>query len=160
MTVFGRKLSEYVAFQKGILIAVAVVGVLKLALSLAGVSDAATRWVSLTALSIAATIYYGVAVHTKGFGSYKQLLPLMVIQSMVANAIVIVGILISAMTGRANIFTADEYGGDSPLALHIGGHVVGGMIVGPLIAWLIASIVMFVTKKVAKAPGPAPAAAA
>lgn len=159
MTVFGRKLSEYVAFQKGILIAVALVGVLKLALSLAGVSDAATRWVSMTALSIAAPIYYGVAVHTKGFGSYKQLLPLIVIQSAVASAIIIVGILVSAMTGRANIFTADEYGGTTPPALHIGAHVVGGMIVGPLIGWLIASIVMFVTKRVTKAPGPTPAAA-
>ena len=159
MTVFGRTLSEYVAFQKGILIAVAVVGVLKLALSLAGVPDSATRWVSMTALSVLAALYYGVAVHTKGFGSYRQLLPLLVVQSAVAHGIVIAGILISAMTGRANIFTADEYGGNTPAALHIGAHVVGGVIVGPLIAWLVASIVMFVAKRVTRAPRPTPAAA-
>src|SRR5688572_16421402 len=76
MTVFGRKPSEYVAFQRGFLIATAVVGVLRLALSVAGVSDSATRWISMTAIGVAATLYYGVAVHTRGFGSYKQLLPL------------------------------------------------------------------------------------
>jgi hypothetical protein len=152
MVVFGKKLSEYVAFQRLILVAVVVVGILKLALSLAGVSDAATRWVSLTGLAILATVYYGIAVHTKGFGSYRQLLPLLVIQSVVANAIVIVGILISAATGHANIFTAPEYGGTTNVGLHIGGHVIGGMVVGPLMAWAVASLVMWVTKKVTPAP--------
>jgi len=159
MTVFGCKVSEYAAFQKAILIASEVVGVLKLGLSLAGVADSATKWLSITALTLAASLYYGVVVHTKGFGSYKQLLPLNVIQDALANAIVIVGILISAATGKANIFTANEYGGDSPLALHLGGHLLFGMVVGPLIGWLVGSIVMFVTKKVTKAPGTAPAAA-
>jgi hypothetical protein len=157
MTVFGKKLSEYVAFQKVVLAVVVAVGVLKLALSLAGVSDASTRWVSLTVVALVATIYYGIAVHTKGFGSYRQLLPLMVIQGVVANSIVIVGILISAATGTANIFTADEYGGTTSVPLHIAGHVIGGMVVGPLIGWAIGSLVMLVTKKVKPAATPAAA---
>ena len=148
MTIFGKKLSEYVAFQKAILIVVVVVGLLRLGLSLAGVSDAATRWLSLTVVGIAATIYYGIAVHTKGFGTYRHLLPLLVIQGVVANLLVIVGILISAGTGRPNIFTANEYGGTSSVPFHVGGHVVGGMVIGPLIAWAISSLVMLITKKV------------
>lgn len=152
MTVFGKKLSEYVAFQKVFLIVTAVVGILRLVLSLAGVSDSATRWLSMTAVAIAATIYYGITVHTTGFGSYRQLLPLMVIQSVVAQLIAIVGIVISAATGKANIFTANEYGGTLNPALHIGGHVVGGMIVGPLIGWAVGSLVMLITKKVKPAP--------
>ena len=155
MTVFGKKLSEYVAFQKVILAAVVAVGVLKLALSLAGVSDAATRWVSLTAVALVSVFYYGIAVHTKGFGSYRHLLPLMVIQGVVANSIVIVGILISAATGKANIFTADEYGGMGNVPLHVGGHVIGGMVVGPLIGWAISSLVMLVAKKVRPTPSAA-----
>ena len=110
MTVFGKKLSEYIAFQKVVLMVVAVVGILRLA-SLAGVSDGATRWLSMTVVAFAATIYYGIAVHTKGFGTYRHLLPLLTIQGVVANLIAIVGILISAATGRPNIFTANEYGG-------------------------------------------------
>ena len=159
MTVFGKKLSEYVAFQKVVLLVVVVVGLLRLGLSLAGVADSTTKWLSMTAVAIAATVYYGIVVHTKGFGSYRQLLPLLVIQAVVANLIVIVGILISAATGKPNITTAPEYGGTTNPALHIAGHVVGGMIVGPLIGWAVASLVMLITKKVKPAPTRSAAAA-
>lgn len=152
MTVFGKKLSEYIAFQKIVLLVIAAVGILRLALSLAGVPDATTKWLSMTAVALAAVFYYGITVHTKGFGSYRHLLPLLVIQGVVANLIVIAGILISAATGRPNIFTAPEYGGANSPAFHIGGHVIAGMIVGPLIGWAIASLVMLITKKVKPTP--------
>jgi hypothetical protein len=148
VTIFGKTFSQYVAFQKIFLIVIAVVGLLRLALSLAGVSDDATRWLSMTVVALAATIYYGIAVHTKGFGSYRQLLPLLVTQGVVANLIAIVGILISAGTGRPNIFTANEYGGTLSVPFHVGGHVIFGMGVGPLIGWAIASLTMLITKKV------------
>jgi hypothetical protein len=149
--IFGKRLSEYVAFEKGVLALIAVVGIVKLALSLAGVPDATTRYVSITVVGIAAAAYLGIVTHTKGFGSYRQLLPLMVIIGIVSNTIVVAGILISAATGKANIFTANEYGGGLSLPIHIGGHVVGGMIIGPLMAWALSSLVMFVTKKVTPA---------
>jgi hypothetical protein len=152
MVIFGKRLSEYVAFQKGVLVLVAVVGLLRFGLSLAGMPDSTTKWLSMTAVGIAATVYYGIVVYTRGFGSYRQLLPLLFIQSVVANAIVIAGILVSAATGKANIFTANEYGGNLSVPVHIGGHLVFGMIVGPLIGWAIASFVMFITKKVSPAP--------
>jgi hypothetical protein len=151
MVIFGKKLSEYVAFQKGVLILIAVVGLLRFGLSVAGVADSTTKFLSMTVVGIAATIYYGIVVHTKGFGSYRQLLPLLFIQSVVANVIVIAGILFAAATGKANIFTANEYGGNLSLPLHIGGHLLFGMIVGPLIGWAIASFVMFITKKMTPA---------
>ena len=152
MTIFGKPLSAYVAFQKVFLALVVVVGLLRLALSLAGVSDDVTRWLSMTAVAFVGMVYYGIAVHTKGFGSYRQLLPLMVIQSAVAQLIAIIGILITVATGRQNIFTANEYGGTTNPALHIAGHVVGGVIVGPLIGWAVASLVMLITKKVRPTP--------
>jgi hypothetical protein len=159
MTVFGKKLSEYIAFQKVVLLVIVAVGVLRLVLSLAGVSDAATRWLSMTVVALVGMVYYAITVHTKGFGSYRHLLPLLVIQSVVANLIAIVGILISALTGKANIFTANEYGGTLNPALHIGGHVLFGMIVGPLIGWAIASLIMLITKKVKPTPARAAATA-
>lgn len=159
MTVFGKKLSEYVAFQKIVLVVIVAVGILRLALSLAGVADATTKWLSMTVVSLAAIVYYGITVHTKGFGSYRQLLPLLVIQAVVGNLIAIVGIVITAATGQQNIFTANEYGGTLNPAFHIGGHVVLGMIVGPLIGWAIASLVMLITKKVKPTPSRAAAPA-
>lgn len=149
--IFGKRLSEYVAFEKGVLALIAVVGIVKLVLSVAGVADSTTKFVSITVVGIAAVFYLGVVTWTKGFGSYRQLLPLMVLAGAVTHTIVIAGILISAATGKANIFTAPEYGGTSSVPLHIAGHIVGGMIVGPLIGWALGSLVMFVTKKVAPA---------
>ncbi len=149
--IFGKRLSEYVAFEKGVLALIAIVGILRLVLSLAGVADSTTKWLSVTVVGIAATIYLGIVVHTKGFGAYRQLLPLLVLQGIVANAIVITGILISAATGKPNIFTANEYGGNMSVPLHIGGHMLVGTIVGPLIGWAVASLVMFITKRVTPA---------
>ena len=159
MTIFGKKLSEYVAFQKGILAVIAIVGILRLGLSLAGVANATTKWLSMTVVVLIATIYYGVVVYTKRFGSYRQILPLLVNQSILANLIVIVGILISAATGKQNIFTANEYGGNLSVPLHIGGHVLAGLVIFPLVGWAIASLVMFVTRKVTGTPRPAAATA-
>jgi len=139
------------------LIAIVVVGLLRLALSLAGVSDHATRWASISVVGLIGTVYYGVAVHTSGFGSYRQLLPLHVIQGIVAAAIVIAGILISAATGKANIFTAPEYGGTMSVPMHVGGHVLAGILIGPLVGWAVSSLIMLITKKVK--PGPTRATA-
>jgi len=129
--VFGKTISQYVRFQQAILTIIAVVGILRLGLSLADIPDATTKWLSMTVVGIAASVYYGIAVHTRGFGSYRQLLPLLVIQGVLTHLIVIAGILISAMTGRPNIFTANEYGGSLSVPIHVLGHVVAGMVVGP-----------------------------
>jgi hypothetical protein len=155
--IFGKRFSEYIRFQQVILGAILVVGLAKLAMTLAGLPNATTKWLSLTVLTLAALFYYGVRVHTAGFGSYKQLLPLIFNQNVLAHGIIVIGIVIGIMTGHDNVFTAPEYsgGGDGKTWLHVGAHVVLGMIVGSLLGWLVASIVMWVTKRVARRPAPA-----
>ena len=155
--IFGRKLSDYIRLQRVILGLILVVGVVKLALSLADVPNATTKWLSLTVLTIVGVFYYGVRVHTSGFGSYKQLVPLIFNQNVLAHGITAIGIVIAIMTGHDNVFTAPEYsgGGDGKTWLHVGAHVVLGMFVGTLVGWLVASIVMWVTKRVARRPAAA-----
>ena len=96
-------------------------------------------------------------VHTSGFGSYRQLLPLIFNQNALAQVIVIAGIVIGILTGHDNVFTAPEYSGgrDGKNWFHVLAHGVV-ILVLPLVGWLVASLVMWVTKKVA----PRPAAAA
>ncbi len=147
MKVFGKSLSEYVRFQKLVLIVIAAVGLLRLVTSLLGLPNSATRWLSMTVLGLAALVYYGITVHTSGFGSYKQLLPLVAIQNVVQHGIAIVGILLSAATGQPNVFTAPEYGGAQGAAGHVLGHVLFGMVVASLIGWGIAALAMLITKK-------------
>ena len=148
MTIFGKPLSEYVSFAKVILLLILIVGVARLGLSLAGVDNATVKWLSISIASLVGLVYFSIRVHTSGFGSYKQLLVLIVIQTVLGQAIIIAGIVIAIFTGRDNIFSAPEYsgGGNGKTWLHAAAHFVV-MILGSLVAWLVGSVILFVTKK-------------
>jgi hypothetical protein len=150
MMIFGKRLSEYIAFCKVFLIFILIVGIVRLALSLGGVSTAIDKWFSITAVMWIGLLYYAVKVHTSGFGSYKQLLPICFLQSWAAQLVIVPSIILAIVTGRDNIYSLPEYafGQDGKTWLHVIGHLVGGGIVGPLIGWLVGCVIMFVTKKV------------
>lgn len=147
--IFGKSLSDYVSFEKGFLILVLVVGLARLALSLLGVPDSKAKFLSLTVLFLLGMVYYSVRVYTSGFGSYKQLLPVLTLPVIVGNCIIIAGIILAILTAKDNIFSAPEYSGgvNGKTWGHVGGHVLV-MVVGPLILWLVGSLIMLVTKKV------------
>jgi hypothetical protein len=151
MTIFGKKVSEYLAFQKHILLLILAVGLGRLFLSLGGVPDSTTKWLSISVVTLIGLVYYSIRVHTAGFGSYKQLLPLVFFQSVVAQAIIVSGIIIAILTNKDNVFSVPEYSGgaDGKTWLHVAAHLVVGLIVGPLVGWLIGSILLFIVKKVA-----------
>jgi hypothetical protein len=110
----------------------------------------------MTVLGWVAVLYYGVAVHTKGFGSYKQLLPLMLFQVVLVQAIAVLGILL-AIAGYPNIYAAPEYSGP-PFARsanqwsHALAHLTIGIVVPVLLWWGVASLVLLITKRLAKRP--------
>lgn len=151
MTIFGKTVSQYLAFQKYILLLILVVGLGRLFLSLGGVADSTTKWLSISVVSLIGLVYYAIRVHTSGFGSYKQLLPLLFFQSVVAQGIIVAGIIIAILTQKDNVFSIPEYSGgsDGKTWFHVAAHLVFGLIVGPLIGWLIGSIILFIVKKVA-----------
>src|SRR5213592_2115446 len=109
MTIFGKPLSQYVRFCKPFLILIPVIGIVRLALSLGGTPNSTAKWFSVTALVWIGVLYYSVRVHTSGFGSYKQLLVICVLQNLAAQAIIISGIVLAILTGTGNIFSAPEY---------------------------------------------------
>jgi len=134
------------------MILIVAVGFVRLFSSLAGVSDSIVKWFSLTALAIVGIVYCAIQVPRTGFGGYKHLLPLYVMQAGTGNLIIAGGIALSAITGKENIFSRPEYSG--PMAsnpwLHAAGHIADGFIIGPLIGWLIGAIIMFVILKVSR----------
>jgi hypothetical protein len=156
MRIFGKSLSEYVKFEKVFLILVLLVGLGRLGASLAGVSNSMARFLSLTALLALGLIYYSIRVYTSGFGSYKQLYPILFLQWITAQSIVILGILLAMSSGKDNIFSAPEYSGgqDGKNMGHIGGHLLLGVVAGPLVAWLLGSLIMLVAKKIAPRTNP------
>jgi hypothetical protein len=153
---FGKRVPAYLGFQKAWLILLAVVGLGRLGLSLAGLPDHTVMWLSMTVVGWAAVFYYGVAVHTRGFGSYKQLLPLMIFQVALVQAIAVFGILL-AIAGLPNIYAAPEYSGP-PFARssnqwsHALAHLTIGMVVPVLLGWGVGSLVLLITKRVARRP--------
>jgi len=151
---FGKTVSEYLGFQKVVLVPIVLAFLVRLALSLGGVPNATAKWFSVTAVLLAGVLYYGVAVYTKGFGSYKQLYPLTLFQSVLGEGLVALAIVLAILTGQDNIYTAPEYsgGGDGKTWLHVVAHIVVGVVVLPLVSWGIGSLVMLVTRKVAPRP--------
>jgi hypothetical protein len=152
---FGKRVSEYLRFQRVWLVLLAVVGVARLVLSLAGVPNPTVAWLSMNVIGWAAALYYGVAVHTRGFGSYRQILPLGFFQTVLQQSIAVLGILL-AIAGYPNIYAAPEYSFNVQNQwLHALSHVTIGILVPPLLIWGVASLVMLITKKVARRPATA-----
>ena len=151
---FGKSVAEYLRFQKFFLALIALAFVLRWALSLAGTPNSTVRWVSVTGVLLVGILYYGVAVHTKGFGSYKQLYPLMLFQSALGEGLVALAVAVAILTSRDNIYTVPEYsgGGDGKNWVHVLAHLAIGFVVLPLVSWGIGSLVLLVTRKVAPRP--------
>ena len=151
---FGKTVAQYLGFQKVVLALVVLAWLVRLALSLTGVPNAGAKWISVTAVLLVGAFYYGAAVYTKGFGSYKQLYPLMLFQSVLGEGLVALAIVLAILTGQDNIYTAPEYsgGGDGKNWFHVVAHLVVAFVVLPLVTWGIGSLVMLVTRKVAPQP--------
>ena len=148
---FGKTVTQYLGFQKVVLILIVLAFLVRLGLSLAGTPNSVAKWISVTVVLLAGVVYYGVAVYTSGFGSYKQLYPLVLFQSLLGEGLVALAIVLAILTRTDNIYTAPEYsgGGDGKNWLHVLAHLVVAAVVLPLVSWGISSLVMLVTKKVA-----------
>jgi len=145
---FGKSLSEYVRFQRWFLVLIVVVFAIRLIASLAGLPIEQTRWLSVNALLLAGLVYFPLAVHRRGFGGYKQLFGLLLVQNFLAQFLIALAVVLGIVTGVDNIFTAPEYSGgaDGKTWLHAGAHLVG-WIPAALIGWLIGSLILLVARK-------------
>lgn len=149
---FGKRVSEYLAFEKVWLFVIAAMGLMRLGVSLAGRPDHTAAWFSMNVVVWAGCLYYGAAVHTRGFGSYRQLLPLMIFAMLTMQSIAVLGILLS-IAGLPNVFTAPEFSfGVQSQWIHLLAHLTIGLVVPPLLLWAVSSVVMLVTKKVTRRP--------
>ncbi len=148
---FGKTVSQYLGFQKIFLILIALAFLVRLGLSLSGTPNSVSKWVSVTVVLLAGVVYYGVATHTSGFGSYKQLYPLVLFQSLLGEGLVAAAVTLAIVTGTDNIYTAPEYsgGGDGKNWTHVVAHLAVAAVILPLISWGLSSLIMLVTKKVA-----------
>ena len=148
---FGKTVAQYLGFQRVVLALIVLAWLVRLTLSLSGTPNASAKWISVTVVLLLGVLYYGVAVHTRRFGSYKQLYPLALFQSVLGQGLVALAVVLAILTGHDNIYTAPEYsgGGDGKNWLHVVAHLVIGAVILPLVSWGVSSLVLLVTKKVA-----------
>ena len=169
---FGKKVKEYVRFERWILILIVVVFALRLGLSLAGVSKAehpfitrtgiqtplpkGTEWLSINLVLLAGILYCAIAVQTRGFGTYKHLFPLLLFQTTLVHVLVGMAIILGIVSRHNNVFTAVEHcgvcGADGLRWSHALGHIVITPLLVSLVSWLPASAILFVTRRVRR-PG-------
>ncbi len=149
MTIFGKRASEYVEFCKPFLVLILAVGTARLALSLAGVPVGAAKWISMSAVVWIGILYYAIKVHSTGFGSYKELLPICVLQMVSEQIVVVPSIILAILTGTDNIYTVPDYSFGQPGAtwLHAASHLIVGIPIGSLISWLVGCLIMLAAKK-------------
>ncbi len=158
---FGKPLSQYIVFQKPILILIAGVWAMRLVLSMAGIPVSGARYLSVTGVLVAGAFYYGWAVGREGFGSFKHLYALNLIQGVFSQALVALAILLAMVMGQDNIYSIPEFyppaQGISVLGLpmppdgksfaHAIEHVVvAGAIAFPIIGWLLGSPVLLAAR--------------
>jgi hypothetical protein len=149
--VFGKKFQEYIQFQRWILILIAAVFVIRLGLSFAGMPMSQARWVSINLVLLVGLMYCSVAVHTRGFGSYKQLFGLLLVQTAFAHLLIAAGIILGIVSGTDNIYTVPEvFGGSNGRNWpHVLAHVLGAIVL-PVFAWLVGSVILFLAKRLKK----------
>jgi hypothetical protein len=159
---FGKSLSEYIAFQKPILILIAAVWALRLVFSMAGIPVSGTQFVSVTGMVVLGALYYGWALGRQGFGSFKQLYALNLIQGLFSQTLVALAIVLAIVLGQDNIYTIPEFyppsKGNDPMGMppdgknfgHAFAHLVVGAVIFPIIGWLLGSLVLLVTRKSAR----------
>ena len=146
---FGKKFGDYIRFLWWILILVAAAFVARLAVGMTGTPVATTRWISINLVLLIGLIYSAVGVHTRGFGSYKQLFGLLLVQNAFAHLLIAFGIALAIVTMTNNIYTSPEFfgGSDGRNWGHVALHFLAAFLV-PVVAWLLGSVILFVTKKV------------
>lgn len=157
MRIFGRTAGEYVRFAAGIIVLAVLVGLARLALSMAGAPVSVVRFVSVSAVALLGVVYFGVRTHTAGFGAYRELLPLMVITMAATSWMSGFAVVLAIATGQDNIYSIPEYSGgeDGKTFFHAFAHFVIAPVVAGLIGWGLSSLVMLVTRLATRTAKPA-----
>ncbi len=156
MRIFGKSLRDHLDFGAPVMIFVATVAVLRLGLSLAGASLEMVKYLSPTWAMILGILYFGVRVHTSGFGSFMQLLPLAVLTNVCSHWVAALAIVIGVIMGTDNVYTLPEFSGDADgkTAFHAVAHFVFGPLGFGLFGWAVSALVMLLTKLVKRPKEP------
>lgn len=119
--------------------AIAVMGVVRFALNMAGLPNNVVKYFSMTVIMIAGSLYFAVVSSThkeRLKAAYLLVLPYMTIEVLALGY--------TWISGHPTIFHAQEYSFGVGIAAHTLGHLVGGLTWEPLFGFLMMEIVWLI----------------
>jgi len=143
MTLFGKKLGEYVRFARVGIVLILLVGVARFIVGVSGVPyERATHLVSLTITTLALAIIYGAHAAATRFGGYSHLLPTVVLLTFAMYGFIIAAIVVEGLGGIHGYFHAPGHG-LAPGGIAVWDHVVGqllAMLFSIGVFWVLAAV--------------------
>ena len=143
MLIFGKSLRDYFFFVRIGIILILVMGVVRFALGLSGVSyEKSTHLASLTILGWILAVIYGHFARVTGFGRYRQLLPMAFALAVTIYGFIILAIVVESQGGLHGYFHAPGLG-LMPGGMSVPDHVIGqllAMLGTTVFLWALASL--------------------
>jgi hypothetical protein len=122
------------------ILAIAVMGLIRFALTISGVPDEIVKYFSMTVIILAGALYFAVTCIThkeRLKAAYWLIVPYMTIEVLALGY--------TWASGRPTIFQAEPYTfGGHPIDQHTIGHLVGGLTWEPLLLFVAMEIVWYV----------------
>jgi hypothetical protein len=117
------------------LVLVAAVWVLRLIMWEAGTPIWLTRLASVTVTTMASVLLSVILIHVRRFGGYASVVVASLLVNLWAQALIILAILYSILTGYGNVYSAPAftYAGSRSQWTHLYGHITFGVGVGTLL---------------------------
>jgi len=125
--------------MKGFMAAIVVMGVIRFALTMAGLPNTVVKFASMTVLIMAGLLYFALvsATHKERLkAAYLLILPYMIVE--------VAALGYTWISGHPTIFHAQEYSFGTGIATHTIGHLVGGLTWEPLSVFIVTEVVWFI----------------
>ena len=122
--------------MKWFIIGIAAMGTIRFALNLGGVPDDIVKYFSMTAIMLAGSLYFALAIPThkeRLKAAYLLVLPYMLVEALALGY--------TWVSNRQTIFHSHEYSMGYSIAQHTIGHIVGGVTWEPLFVFVVMEIV-------------------
>src|SRR5689334_21193417 len=152
MNICGLGLRDHIRLLAPLFGLIAIVWALRWGLDAAGASHGMVRIFSVTGATSLAILIAVWMIHTRGFGSYPNVVVASLLLVVWEQLIIVVAIIFSVITKMENVFTEPEFSLQREDPNHLG-HILGhltfgigagvlfGTATGSLMLWLLRTIV-------------------
>ena len=151
MNICGRGLRDHLRLLAPLFGLITIVWALRWGLDAAGFSQSLVRAVSVTGATSLAILISAWLIHTRGFGSYPNVVVASLVLVIWEQVIIVVAIVFSVISKIENVFTKPEFSmpNDPNHIRHIGGQLTFGIgygillgtATGCLMLWLLRTLV-------------------